>query len=421
MTQPSAPLLDSDLANAPAGPATLDDATFSALKTDVLADDSGGLSDRLEGISWLDSKASKELLGLALNADADECLCPLLCAADEQGLAEFLESRLPADRSVLFRAAIDNLLVDVLPRMLSPATAGLFTAQDLCWALERTLSESENDIRADEIASCLAPHCSPSPEQWAKIAASSLFAQDLPALLLAAQAIDLFAWRMNSGQAETTDMPEGIDFFSFASRSGSPEQIEQLLALGFDSKQTDLMGLTPLMHAAGAYAPDNVQALLPVSDLEATDDTQRTALSIAAATDSHDTVRLLLAAGANPNHQNSQGETPLIRAMQGRNAENVKILASVSDHSVRDMFGLTAFDNAMRLAAWDALSALVSSLPPQEAIAAVFKVAGKFIPEAAERAAREHEATQLRAQIAEGRLAARAPETDSPSARPTRL
>jgi len=408
MTQPRTH--SPDLANSSAGPSTLDEQTLSALKTDVMANDQNCLSDHLEGISWLDAQSSKELLTLALNADAGECLSLLLRVADEHGLAEIIQSRTPAARSVLFCAAIDNLLVDVLPRMLSPSTADLFTTEDFAWALKKTLKASRGDARGDEAAVFLAPWCSPSQEQWTQIASCSIFAQDLPALLLAQKTVDLPAWRMNSYLADLTGFAEGADFFSFAATTGSREQIEWLLGQGFDAQQQDITGQTPLMLATGACETDNAQALLPFSDLEAADATGRTALSIAAATHSDETARLLLAAGANPNHQDQEGKTPLVHAIASHVADNIRLLAAVSDQSVSDREGLTAFDHAVEQECWEAVEILIAALPAQDAMAAVFQAAGRFIPVAAGRAAREQEAVQLRAQITEARLAACAPD-----------
>jgi len=401
-------------------PVKLDDATFLAVAKSIKKNHGDMVADGLGDISWLDAENSTKLLMLALDEEARDCLPLLLSVADPQGLEALLRSAPPARRSVVFRSAVDHGLASVMPCMLPLATAGLLTAEDLAWGLEESLSRSAHDMRAVAIAILLAQHGSPAPEQWGRIAACAIFSQDTSALRFVANSVDLLAWRLTAELAESAGLPKGSNLLSLSAVAGSPGQIEWLLDMGFDPKLPDASEHTPLMRAAHTDRPGNVRALLPVSDIEAADARGHTALALAAL-GSGTTTRLLLAAGANPNRKDFQGKTPLMRAAQSHNAENVKILASASDCSICDADGLTAFDHALREKSWDALDALISALPPENVLAAVLRVAKKFVPESAERAARAQEATELRSQALEGQLAARGDSGSNNTSRAPRL
>jgi ankyrin repeat protein len=87
---------------------------------------------------------------------------------------------------------------------------------------------------------------------------------------------------------------------------------------------------TPLHVAANADDVDALGKLLadPATRVDAPDDLGRTALQVAVAAANVRAVRLLLAAGADPDHADASGTTPRSVARTGPSAEIAALLAA---------------------------------------------------------------------------------------------
>ena len=105
-----------------------------------------------------------------------------------------------------------------------------------------------------------------------------------------------------------------------------------------------------LYKAAGDGDSTKVSALLDSGvDVNGKTSTGSYALNNAAVENEMEVIKILLERGANPNVQNSQGDTPLICATKyaGGKATTVKILVEAdTDQAIKDDDGKTALDYA---------------------------------------------------------------------------
>ena len=404
-------------------PAPLSPGVLSAAVRAIRKSSSNDLDHIFAAVQSIGAGDTTELLSFALARRALDCLPNIIEVADEQVLVNTVKSASAQDRSALLRHAVGGFCVKALHRMISAETIGLFSDEDRENALENAIQESSIDGRGDEIVLLLAPFCAPSPAQWSAILFSAVQTRDFHVFALAAPHVDLLAWRVSSDQAYASGLLEKANLLSTVAARGTGEQAQFLLERGFDPMAADPEGETPLMRAATSHVDcaDKVSMLLPFSDIEAVDGAGRSALALAANSGRWESTRALLAAGANPDQADHEGQTPLFHALLAHDAETTKAIGRVANRSLRDHAGRTALENAIKDgSSWDQIDALISTMDPPEAIAAVLKVAGKLIPESAQRAAIEHEAQELRHQVDKGRLASHGGEIAA-SPHPLRL
>ncbi len=135
-----------------------------------------------------------------------------------------------------------------------------------------------------------------------------------------------------------------------AASRGNLEAVNELLTAGADpsaaSRTEFYSGFTALMAAAYYGHPEVAEALVKAgADPDAADNHYygETALMLAVKGDCPDTVRVLLAGGANVNARNCQGVTALMYAASYGRLETVELLlAAGTEVGVRDNAGLDA-------------------------------------------------------------------------------
>jgi ankyrin repeat protein len=138
----------------------------------------------------------------------------------------------------------------------------------------------------------------------------------------------------------------GLTPLMAAAENGDAKLVELLLPVSVP-KARDFQDETALTRAARAGNPDVLALLAPVSDVNAANAFGLTALARATAADCVDSVKALLAAGADARLAGDRGITPLMVAVSSRaRKEIVQALVPVSDLSAKDAEGRTAEDLA---------------------------------------------------------------------------
>jgi ankyrin repeat protein len=124
------------------------------------------------------------------------------------------------------------------------------------------------------------------------------------------------------------------DALFLAAKSGSAEDVEELLKLGVDPSVTDHLGNTPLHYSAGAGHTAVVARLVahPKSQVNKPNNMGDTPLHKAAWRGSAETVKVLVSSGADLNAKNNNGERPV------QIAKNSEIGSLVQPASEGDMF-----------------------------------------------------------------------------------
>ncbi len=149
--------------------------------------------------------------------------------------------------------------------------------------------------------------------------------------LLAATGGGYFWWKQRS-PADSAAAAEPA--LVRATRYGQVEDIRKLLAQNVDVNAADSTGTTALMLAAEGtanlanYAPIVSSLLDKGARLDLEDKHGQTALMRAAVAGKLESLRLLLARKADPNHKDSAGSTPLLQAIIYGHADAVVILLS---------------------------------------------------------------------------------------------
>ena len=120
----------------------------------------------------------------------------------------------------------------------------------------------------------------------------------------------------------------GCTLVGFAAKWGDSFFLQQLLELGADVNISTEKEYAPLIHASIGCHTDCVDLLLAAgADVNVTDKSDNSALVILSALrDSEAGVKSLLEAGADVNHTNVYGDTPLINAVLVGNVTNIRYL-----------------------------------------------------------------------------------------------
>jgi len=135
-----------------------------------------------------------------------------------------------------------------------------------------------------------------------------------------------------------------------AASAGSLAVVQFLVDRGADVNHGDRDGFTSLMCAAGAGHADVIRFLvLKGAKVNRTDNISRTALSWAVTKkDVVNAVKALLELGADPNHLDGTGMTPLMRAAVLKFPGCFRVLLEVTDVSVKHVpTSKTALDMAV--------------------------------------------------------------------------
>lgn len=148
-------------------------------------------------------------------------------------------------------------------------------------------------------------------------------------------------------------------------RTGMTELVQTLIDAGANVKTANNDGQTPLMLAAKANAIDTVKVLLQKGagdSVNAKDQKGATALLVAVAgygNDAANMTRVLLAAGANVNDVNEDGQTPLIvAALKNSGPVLSLLLAAHAEINTQDKSGQTALMHAYEYHAAEAVKVL---------------------------------------------------------------
>jgi ankyrin repeat protein len=116
-----------------------------------------------------------------------------------------------------------------------------------------------------------------------------------------------------------------------------------------DPMEVDRWGATPLMRACASGAAECVEILLGASEIDAQDGMGDTALSWAAKAGDARAVALLLEAGVSSRLCGASGKTPMIWALERGHEECARLLAPVSDIDARTRNGKGAYETARSL------------------------------------------------------------------------
>ena len=117
----------------------------------------------------------------------------------------------------------------------------------------------------------------------------------------------------------------------FAAMAGNAPEVERLLGLGSEVSSQDSNGWSPLHFAAQAESAEVVESLLRAgAKIDLVDEHGNTALfrAVFRYTTSNGVIRMLLAAGADPNLRNKHGVSPAELAQTIANTDVAKHLSA---------------------------------------------------------------------------------------------
>ena len=285
--------------------------------------------------------------------------------------------------------------------------ASLFSAEEWSRALHRATLLAQISRLSKELMK-LAAHGAPvelTDQQWGLVAYQAMVDRDFAVLELAARNGDL--GRANTetlGFKNLKDHEKGNGILSFiASRACAPEDIEMLIENGCDANEKNEMGRTPLMQALESRNHEIAGALLPHSDIHATDKEGHSVLMFAACAQNEDMMSAIIAGGADVDARDSDGRTALMQSIAENREDMVEMLAPVSDRSLA-VNGADALDMALAQDEKACLDALTACMPPEEAHAASLRILEALMPRAAAAIAARQEARELQHSVTEGLL-----------------
>jgi hypothetical protein len=171
------------------------------------------------------------------------------------------------------------------------------------WPLSKIAIEDDSALRK----ALLARRHSQDELDFALIAAASKGRSEATLLLLASGA-----------DPKRQVAPYGFSSAILAIRENHIETLSVLLEHGGDPNETDRMGWRPLHHTIGPHyeRPDAIRALIQHGAVvDSRDGLQRTALHRAAGFGHAESVRVLLAAGADPSLRDMHGYSAIQRAI----------------------------------------------------------------------------------------------------------
>jgi ankyrin repeat protein len=140
---------------------------------------------------------------------------------------------------------------------------------------------------------------------------------------------------LGAGAVRDARMDDGGTALSWAAFYGNVPALQVLLTAGSDPNAKAKGGMTPLMDAVigGGGHPDAVAQLIKAGvAVNAQSDLGETALFCAVPYANSEIVRMLLAAGADPNIADQYGRTPLKMATFGNHSEIGQILRTARGH-----------------------------------------------------------------------------------------
>jgi len=205
-----------------------------------------------------------------------------------------------------------------------------------------------------------------------------------------------------------------LQFAAIHDRKEIIELIPFLLSAGCDPNAIDEKETTILMKAVANLKDEPFAALLPVSDVNAQDANGATALMHAVAARLRggrieQRIEKLLAAGANPNIKDHDGDTALLFAIRSNEVERAAILAASSDLSVQDKIGKTAMDIAIERENFALVDTMCLLLSAEKAHEVGMRVLRRVLSRSAPRIEAHQEAIALR----ESMLMAKGAKDDS--------
>ena len=300
-------------------------------------------------------------------------MTPLMCAAlwDGAALAEALMRDSDAGRTArgsgltALEIAVAHRSVSALKMLLTLDDTRLDPAmQERMWRLA-IVGVRENEFAGDaaiaqaclvEVAKRVSPECWENDALLLARVALSLDAADV--LRLAAQKCDLNGVSRQHVRPDESALIHAVD-------DGARECVKELLAMGFDANAPGWKGTLPLVEASKRSDCDLIKILLPFADVNAADGSGKTALMVVAEAEGfldeekNEILRILLNAGANPDACDNHGKTALHRAAD---ALSIQILGAVSNVSIKDKKGHTAFESAFLDNAWDQMGHLAAEM-----------------------------------------------------------
>ncbi|VWX34589.1 ankyrin repeat domain-containing protein [Exiguobacterium oxidotolerans] len=129
-----------------------------------------------------------------------------------------------------------------------------------------------------------------------------------------------------------TDDGVGYTALHYAAQEGKTKKIVMLTAAGADVNRIEMNGFAPLHLAAGEGHVKAVEALLAAGadiEIENTLDANNTALMLASQYGLTDITKVLLAHGAERDHQDAKGRTALDFALKHRYPEIIKLFQTI--------------------------------------------------------------------------------------------
>jgi len=366
----------------------------------------------------LDPEVGFPALAAAVSLDESDaslaCVELLLNACDERSMSGVLamaqNGQASAHISILGLAA-QSLNHGALKLFVSSAERWALFSADKETVLGAVLGSKETEhtkYMNCVAAAILAPFCDPTEEQWSDIAYCALRANDNDLLQMACARSAKDALRNYRTKGNCPD-EQGLPLLHVAITRENARAVEILLSAGCDPRFRDANGRPALIYAARESVSDEVlQMLLPESDIDEKDSEGKTALIWAAHYGRPEIVKTLVAAGVRPNIQDNKKNTALMYAMMGHAVgdsafEIVDAVARASDLSIRCENGQTVLEwsskNLTGEKGWKTLDALVATMNPADADAAMTQIMRDKMPKSAPLVAAHREGEALKMAI----------------------